>query len=138
MSPNFSTFFKVLNKGFAIVCFNFLSFQNLQKPLSVNKYYLHTQYYIIPFLLYVWRYRGIHEMGSGDFVSAVSYTIHTLYLIIPLHTNSWNYISRTLFVNSPVYSYSYEKKDKMIYIFNKLCAAFNNDQGRIWEGFKLP
>ena len=47
--------------------------------------------------------RGIHEKGSGDVVSAVRYTIYSIhYLSIPLHTNSWDDISRTLFVIFPV------------------------------------
>ena len=36
-------------------------------------------------------YRGIHEKGLGDFVSAVYYTIYTIYeylVSIYLHTNS--------------------------------------------------
>ena len=46
--------------------------------------------------------RGIPEKGLGDVVSAVCYTLYIHYISIPLHTNSWDDISRTLFVNSPV------------------------------------
>ena len=74
-------------------------------------------------------YRGIHEKGSGDVVSAVCYPIN--YISIPLHTNSRDDISRTLFSNSPVRQDPHahnNHKYNYIYVYSTVgCKATPSD-----------
>ena len=61
---------------------------------------------------------GIHEKGSGEVVSSVCYTIYIHCLSIPLHKNSWDDISRTLFMNSPVNKHlQFEKLREHVIVF---------------------
>ena len=57
---------------------------NNKKNMSKSSWVL---FFIIPIFFVIWlEYRGIHERGSGDVVSAVCYTIQPIYLSLCTQT----------------------------------------------------